>query len=399
MKIIPFIVLILSLHMTYASALTLQAILHEAEQHNTLTKALDQQALASKSQALVDTANTPLSLYAEGVRAVPNTSVWGYEYTVGISKNIKLGNIQNEERNMILLQSEASRLEGEKKVILFNNTIKNIYHQHCVDVQRYSSIKQNYQDFLSLYTKKEKAYKYHEISKTELMQLKSEKRRLFVQVENMKMAQNSSKQKILILSGLNNTKHVQLACNDIYPIRSQITLNDTFRLSTQAKEKRLESTQKALKRYSHTIDSFDINGQYGKELDIDRYTIGVSIPLNFTTSKNEYARAAAMYKASEIAYRYEQSIKERQAFLGELQLQLKSQAFMVKMTSENYKSYKNDLLPLIKKSYDLGETSVIEYLLSRQKLYTLNQELYASKKVYYQTLFRLYTLSETKDNK
>jgi len=70
---------------------------------------------------------------------------------------------------------------------------------------------------------------------------------------------------------------------------------------------------------------------------------------------------------------------------------------MIKTLSQNYKAYKNKLLPLIKKSYDLGESSVIEYLLNRQKLYALNQEIYANKKAYYTTLFNLYTLSEKKD--
>ena len=85
--------------------------------------------------------------------------------------------------------------------------------------------------------------------------------------------------------------------------------------------------------------------------------------------------------------------------LLELQATLKSQAIMVNIFSKNYSTYKQKLLPLVKKSYDLGETSVIEYLLNRQKLYSLNTELYAAKKAYYHTLFTLYTLSEKKDTK
>ena len=71
---------------------------------------------------------------------------------------------------------------------------------------------------------------------------------------------------------------------------------------------------------------------------------------------------------------------------------------MVQTLKRNYKNYKNRLLPMIQTSYDLGETSVIEYLLNRQKSYQLRQEIYATKKAYYNTLFKLYTLSEKKDN-
>lgn len=83
--------------------------------------------------------------------------------------------------------------------------------------------------------------------------------------------------------------------------------------------------------------------------------------------------------------------------LTQLQSELKNHALMVQTLKQNYQNYEKKLLPLIEKSYDLGETSVIEYLLNRQKLYELRQEIYATKKAYYNTLFTLYTISEKKD--
>jgi len=390
-------VFILTTTMIDASILTLKSLLQTAKRHNALSKSLDQRALATTAQSLADTASDPLSLNADTTKAVPNSTPSGYEYTIGLSKNIKLGNIQTQERQIAQLQSQASHIEGEKSVLSFRNSLKNLYHQHCLDREKYSSIKQSYRDFLTLYKKKEKAYQYHEISKTELMQLASEKRKLFAQLEQNKMLLNISKQKVLMLSGANSNTKTKLSCRDTYPIRSHIRLGNTFGLSKKAKQKRVQSTQKMIKRYSHSLESLSINGQYGKELDVDRYTIGVSIPLNFSSSKNEHARAAAMYKASSIEYTYAQTMKEKKALLFELKAQLKSQASMIKTLSQNYKAYKNKLLPLVKKSYDLGESSVIEYLLNRQKLYALNQEIYANKKAYYTTLFNLYTLSEKKD--
>lgn len=388
---------ILTTTMSDASTLTLKTLLQTAHRHNALSTSLDKRALAATAQSLSDTASDPLTLNADITRAEPDTTPSGYEYSIGLSKNIKLGNIQSQERQIAQLQSQASRLEGEKRVLSFRNSLKNLYHQHCIDREKYKSITQSYHDLLKLYKKKEKAYKYQEISKTELMQLASEKRKLFAQVEQNKMLLNISKQKVLMLSGANPSNKTKLSCRDTYPIRSYVRLGNTFGLSKKAKQKRVQSTQKTLKRYSHSLESISINGQYGKELDVDRYTIGVSMPLSFSSSKNEHARAAALYKASSIEYAYTQNMKERKALLFELKAQLKIQASMIKTLSQNYKAYKNKLLPLIKKSYDLGETSVIEYLLNRQKLYALNQEIYANKKAYYTTLFNLYTLSEKKD--
>ncbi len=397
MKILLGILIGLGLTVTYASTLTLQKILLCAEEHNVMSKSFDQQALAIRAQTLSDTANNPFGLYLEGSRARPQLGTDGYEYAVGISKNIKLGNIQNQERTIANLQTEASRIEAEKVLIDFRNGLKNIYHTHCLDVENYKNIKRSYKDLLTLYNKKQKAYKYQEISKSELMQLENEKNRLLAQVQEMRMLQEISKQKILMLSRTGYNKNTKLSCKDIYPIRSKIKLEHSFSLSKEAKKKRLQSAKKSLSRYDNAFESVTINGQYGKELDVDRYTIGISLPLSFTSERNEHARVAAMHKASAIEYGFEQAMLEKKSLLKEFKAQLFNQALMIQSLSKNYRNYKKKLLPLIKKSYNLGETSVIEYLLNRQQLYTLSQELHAHKKAYYNTLFRLYTLSEKKD--
>jgi len=134
-------------------------------------------------------------------------------------------------------------------------------------------------------------------------------------------------------------------------------------------------------------------------LDVDKYTVGLSIPLNFTSAKSEEERAAAMYQNSAISFKHEQTMTEKKSLLAQFRSQLKGKALMVKTLKRNYQDYQKNLLPLIKKSYDLGETSVIEYLLNRQRSYQLRQEIYATKKAYYNTLFKLYTISEKKDQK
>jgi outer membrane protein TolC len=146
------------------------------------------------------------------------------------------------------------------------------------------------------------------------------------------------------------------------------------------------------------LDSINLSVQYDKEIDIDKYSVGVSIPLAFTSKRSEQERVAAMHKNAALGFQYEQTMTEKNSMLSELRSTLKSKAMMISSLKNNLQHYKKNLLPLIKKSYDLGESSVIEYLLNRQNYHTLKQELFSTEKAYYHTLFTLYTLSETKDN-
>jgi len=383
--------------MGHTSVITLDKLLRSSDAHNTLSETLKYNALALESKSLADTASDPLELYGDGSRARPELDLDGYEYTIGLSKSFKLGNIQSQERNIARLSNEAGALDAQNAVVHFRNSLKNLYHQYCVDTQNYVSFKQSYNDLEKLYKKKRKAYKYQEISKTELLQIESEKESLFAKLQAMKMMKDIEKDKLLMLSKVNVSKHTQLSCRDVYAVRTSVKLGKTFRLSKEAHEKRLESTQGRMERYSHSVESVNVSAQYGKELDMDKYTVGVSLPLNFTSKRSEHEKAAAMYQHSALESTYEQNMREKKSMLKQLKSQLKSRALMTKTLSKQYKNYKNKVLPLIKKSYNLGETSVIEYLLNRQKLYSLNQEVYATKKAYYQTLFTLYTLVEKKD--
>jgi len=340
-----------------------------------------------------------MELYGTGTRANPKFGDNGYEYSVGLSQKLSWGDTQEQDQTITRLNNEAILLEEDKKILNFQNGLKSLYHQHCLDHKNYRSFKQNYQDFAKLYKKKQKAYKYQEISKAELMQLEIEKNKLYAQLQEIQMIQKMSKQKLFILGGVNHSSKTILSCSDMYPIRENVKLKkDTFQLSKKAHEKRIQSTQVALERHSKALDSISLAVQYDKELDVDKYSIGVSVPLAFTSNRTEQERVAAMHKSSAIDFHHEQTMLQKKSMFSELRSTLKSNALMIKSLKNNLHDYKNNLLPLIKKSYDLGESSVIEYLLNRQKSYQLRQEIYATKKAYYNTLFKLYTLSEMKDN-
>jgi len=393
------ILFLLLIQLAESSTLTLKKVLASANNNNTLTQAIDQERLFLEARNLADTSSEPMDLYGTGTRAYPKDGSNDYEYSIGLSKKLPWGNTQEEDQMITRLNNEAYLLEEDKKIINLKNGLKSLYHQHCLDYKNYKSFKQNYQDFAKLYKKKQKAYKYQEISKTELMQLEIEKNKYYAQLQKMKMIEKVSKQKLFILGRINHSEKTVLACSDMYPIRENVKLKeDTFQLSKQAYEKRIKSTQVALERHSKALDAISLAVQYDKEIDIDKYSIGVSIPLVFTSQRSEQERVAALHKNSAISFNHEQTMLEKKSMFSELKITLKSNALMIRSLKNNLHDYKKNLLPLIKKSYELGESSVIEYLLNRQNYHQLKQELFATQKAYYHTLFTLYTLSEMKDN-
>lgn len=392
------ILFVLLIQVVQASTLTLKQVLDTANNNSTLTQALEQERLLLEARNMAATSLDPMELFGSAANANPLVGKDEFEYSVGLSKQFSWGNTKEEEQRITRLNNEAYFLEEDKKILNFENGLKSLYHNHCLDNKYFKVSKQNYQEFVKLYKKKQKAYKYQEISKAELMQLEIEKNRLYAQLQEIEMTQVISKQKLFVLGRINNANTTTLSCKDIYPIRENVTLDgDRFQLSKEAHTKRLESTQAALERYSRSLESISLSAQYDKEIDIDRVGIGISIPLNFTSNRSEQERAAAMYKNSALGFQHEQRMLEKRSRLLELQSHLNSKALMLKTLKNNHRNYKTQLLPLIKKSYDLGETSVIEYLLNRQKSYQLRQEIYATKKAYYNTLFKLYALSEMKD--
>lgn len=395
----PFLLLALLFEFGLASTFDLKHILTVAKENNTLTKSIKQERLQRQSQRLSHTASEPFELFGSGAIVYPKGNSYDYEYGLGLSKSIALNHTQALERSLLALKDEADLLEEDKKVLNFHNGLKNLYHQHCLDHKNYKSFKKNYQDFVKLYQKKQKAYEYQEISKAELMQLEIEKNRLYASLEKIKMTQRISKQKLFGLGQVPHAKETKLSCSDMYVLREKVTLNkQVFSLSKEAQTKRHQSTQVALKRHSVALDSIHLSVQYDQEIDIDKYSVGFSLPLNFSSKKSEYARASAMYESSALALKYEHRMLEKKIQLKTLKSTLQSTAKMIGSLQDNLTAYEEKLLPLMKRSYAMGESTVIEYLLNRQNYRQLKQELFATQKSYYHTLFSLYALSETKDN-
>ena len=383
--------------MLWAKSYTLKEIRSYAKQSGTIDRALKLTAQAKEAQNLSDTASDPLEISGMVLRAYPDGMRSGNEYNVGFTKNVKLPGVVDEERQMNRLRNESDLLGMRQSVIAYENGLGSLYHSYCVSREAYRSFAKGYKDFQMLFKKRQKAYRYDEISKTELLQLQLERDRLRAKLAGLKMQTDAQKESLLRLSGLERQNGAVLSCRDLYPIRVSVKTADAFSLSTEAQRKRLQSLDMKRQRYSHMLDSFDITGQYANEVDTDRYGIGVSIPLNFTSSRNEEAKAAAMYARSATEAQFEQRMRQKSAAVAGLKAKLRSEATMIQAYRANLLTYKKELLPLSRKSYELGESSVTAYLMTRQRANMLQEEMFARKQAYYQTYFKLLTLLEKKD--
>ncbi len=391
-KTVISIALLSTLHL---SAVTLEEIVTNAKQPQLINKTIDAEQLAFESANLAQTETAPLT-YNQSLSQNRGAGESGFEYEVSFSKEFKLGNIRELEGRQSSLNNEAYLLEQKREIYRYNAYLKNTYHNYCLDEAYLASFREEVDTFIELYNKKERAYSEDEISKTELLQLRLEKQRLESQLMTLSQKQEDAKAQLLSLTTLDRGEH--LFCQDIYPIQEEVFLDEeSFSLTQEAYNKRIESTQVGLKRYSQKIESIDVSMGYTKELDRDIYTMSISIPLNFSTHKSEYERASLLHQSSVLSLKNQQIVEQRVTRISLLQKRLKQNYHAIEAQKEIINNYTSSLLPLIKKSYQYGESSVIEYLLSEQKLYGLKQELLEKKRGYYETLFKLYSMSESKD--
>lgn len=386
---------IMSINILYGSTYSLSDISTKIEQSSYLGQSLSYKKASLESMTMSETASEPINLNLSTNRAKPNGENGGMEYQVGLSKNIKIGNTNRLDREIGRLANAATLIESSKQLISMSNGVKNLYHQSCLDTKSYGIFELEYADFTKIYNKKRKAYQHGEISKLELMQLDMEYAEMNRRLDEKRARKQTSKDLIISMASLE--PKAQLQCSDVYPIKSKIDFGgEVFSLTRMANEKRIDSNLNTIERYSKSIDSVDISSFYISELTQEKYGLGVSIPLSFTSAKNEYKRAYAMYQNSELESAQKHMIKEKAREVETKLYDIKIDYQKVEKLNENIRYYRTKLLPLIKKSYDYGESSVVEYMNSKQKLYTLQDELYTTQKRYYESLFGLYDIVETK---
>lgn len=382
--------------LTSAATLSLKDVTALAEHNTTLSQALHEEYLSQKAESMA-ALSQPIELFGSVAQANPATGKDETEYSLGFSKPLYLGSALQEEEKIAVLQTQMVQIAGEKDEIALTHTVQNLYHQHCIDKSRAVSFRDAYREFVTLYSKQEKAYQLHEISKVELLQLRMEREQLHAEQKEAEMRQRASEAYLLGVLGQRSEK-TELACNDmISPETLPDTASSQFTLTKAYHYKALQQAKTTVERYDTLFDSVTLSAQYDKEIDMERAGIGFSIPLHFSSDRYERKQLAAMHQSNAITHRqhYEMQIASQQYRTGVAEL--KGKLLTLHTTAESLETYQKELFPMIEKSYRLGESSLIELLLTKQRYRTLQHTYYETQKSYFHLLFSLLTLTEQKD--
>jgi len=390
--------LLISIVLLNASSLGLKKILEELGSEHPLSNSIKAYADAYEAQARAQTSRKALQLSLKTAYAKSENEASEQEYSLGLQQKFMNPNVKQNRLKSISYQNDAKVLELKHTFLRLENDVRLLYHLSCLDQKTVKEYHNSYLAFKTLYAKKEKAYSYGEISKKEFLQLHIELDRLKNEYKHYKNEADISRQDLETKLLLVSIEGEELLCTDMYKVTKELSFrqSDTS-LKEESLNKKIQSAQSDLKRYDTLFDSFTLMASYEEEIDTNRVTFGLFLPLNFTSSINEEKRAAALYRKS--AFEYEKKgLKE----------QISSEADGLKKTlTQNFedieaytsmlKQYEDELMPLIERGYRLGEDSAIEYLLSQREVWKLKKELIQDYKNYYATLFKLYSVLEIKE--
>jgi len=383
-----------------AGALSLDEILQQLQNGHPLAKSIQAYKQAYGAQAEAQTARKALRFSAQGAYAKPELDESGYEYSLGVQQKFMNPHARKSALQSARYQSDAKILDLEHEFLLLKNDVSYLYHLTCLDKKILKQYKASYLAFELLYQKKAKAYEYGEVSKKEFLQLEIELDRLKNEYRHYKKEAVISKERLQSRALLPAFEGESLVCDDMHTVTENITVNRAeVTLQERSLNKKISSVESEFNRYDTLFDSFTFSAWYEDELDTDRFIIGLSLPLNFTSSVNEEYRAAAMYKKSAFEYEKE-GLKLQKSSESEALKKRLVQSFQdIEALRSMSERYQNDLMPLIERGYRLGEDSAIEYLLSQREMWKFKKELIQNYKNYYEMLFKLYNVLEIKEEK
>lgn len=381
-----------------ASTITLDEILTAVHKEHPSAKSIQEIDFAYKSQTQALSLREASQLNIQNSYANPKFNKAEHEYDIGVTQNITLPSVKKNIAQANSYKNEAQLLELKYNFALLQNDIALLYHNSCLDKINLSNFSQELKSFEELYVKKEKAYEYKEISKKELLELSLELDRLKNEYQQYKNTLQSSRSRLQSKVLLEYLADKELSCNDLKPFVKELQVdNQSQTLIEQSFDKKIQSYQSDAARYDNSFDSFTLGLSYAKEIDLNKATVSLSIPLNFTTSVYEQNRAAALHNQSAASYDKEAYMLQKRTEVALLQRELGFDFQSIEAQKEIVKKYENELLPLAKTAYLSGENSAIEFLLNQREYLKLKAELTTKHKKYYQTLFELLSVIQTKE--
>jgi len=381
-----------------AADISLNEIIQKLKEEHPTAKAIKAYEAAYSAENRAILSNEALQLNTDGSYAKPDLEKSGYEYSIGVEQKFINPSVKKSIAKSARYLNDAEILNLKHDFLLLQNDVRLLYHLNCLDKEAILQYKESYLAFETLYIKKEKAYQYGEISKKELLQLKIELERLKGDLNYYQNQEKSSREALASKTLMPIFKDETLSCKDTYSVVEKLSFDTVEEsMKEESLDKKIESLKSDFGRYDKQFDSFTLSAAYQDEIDTKKYVVGLSIPLNFTSSFNEESRAVALHKKSALEYEKQKLKLKRGSEIKLLQKQL-SQAFQsTELSASILKQYENELMPLIERGYQLGEDSAIVYLLSQREMWMYKKELIENYKKYYEILFELYSVLQIKD--
>lgn len=289
--------------------------------------------------------------------------------------------------------SKSFEQESKHTIHLLRLEVISKYYTACISKEMQYKAESLLTEQNKRFSQLQRAHNLGEISKKDL---------LFNKLELLKLNKKASaykKEFLLMLSKLQGSADSlnieNLACNDLLAPTQQIELGELDAHSElQNLEYQKKSSEAFYKVYDSTFQSLAYEVGYDKELDTQRYSFGVTIPITSLTSSKEKAKAQYMHTNSALK-------SEKEALKQEISNSSKSMQLKIKVLYDEYILLNEEVIPLSqelaklsKSAFDEGEANIMEYVDSIRSLWENELEMLEIKQQYYNQLFELYKIAD-----
>lgn len=317
----------------------------------------------------------------------------GTEYSVGLSQNLynPFGGDAKESASTNL--SNAITQEAKYELHIRELEIASKYYATCSSKELQIESDALFKEQKKRVARLKSAYKLGEISKKEL---------LFNQLDLTKFHKNANSYKRAYLEEFASLQKSvgdllldEVACSDIQEPKRHIKIKS---LSEHGELQRLEYQKNAAssmsKLYNSPLQDIGYGLMYDHELQTERYSISVNIPLSIFTSKQELLKMQELKANASYSYAKEALKNEINATSSKLLEKLE-------MIYDEYALLQNEVLPLSQEllelseyAYKEGEGTLMEYVDSSRSYSQNRLDMLETKKTYYYELFELYKITD-----
>lgn len=313
----------------------------------------------------------------------------GLEYSIGFSQTLSHPFSSASKDRGVNSLSNAIKENSKYQQRMLELEVASRYHKACISKEIKDKANLLFDEQSKRFFQFEKAYELGEISRKNL---------LFNKLDLVKLNKivNSYNNKYLVefldlKEALGRYKIDSLSCDDLFDITRYIQLE---RIKEHGEIKVIQSQKRSSKAFYQTYDSiFQSIGYeflYEQELDTQRISLGLNIPLGSLSSEQERLKAQYLHKNS--AYNVQKESTREHIRRTSYLLQLKVEALY-----DEYMLLRIDILPLnlelvklSKSAYSEGEGTIMEYLDATRSYSENVLEMLEVKKSYYEELFMLY---------